>query len=92
MSRPARVGLQLPQLGGEAYHLQQLIYAHTRLGGNGTDNRLAASMSDIIDFDTAAIIAEELGCKVEKEIIVTIEEKLIIGMFAALAWLMDSTV
>ena len=36
-----------------------------------------ASLSDVIDFDTAAIIAEELGCKVEKEIIVTIEERLI---------------
>ena len=40
-------------------------------------NGVMASLSDIIDFDTAAIIAEELGCKVEKEIIVTIEEKLI---------------
>ncbi len=36
-----------------------------------------ASLSEIIDFDTAAIIAEELGCKVEKEVIVTIEERLI---------------
>ena len=36
-----------------------------------------ASLSDVIDFDTAAIIAEELGCKVEKEVIVTIEERLI---------------
>ncbi len=36
-----------------------------------------ASLSQIIDFDTAAIIAEELGCKVEKEVVVTIEEKLI---------------
>ena len=40
-------------------------------------NGVMASISDVIDFDTAAIIAEELGCKVEKEIIVTIEEKLI---------------
>ena len=40
-------------------------------------NGVMASLSDIIDFDTAAIIAEELGCKVEKEIIVTIEERLI---------------
>jgi len=36
-----------------------------------------ASVSDVIDFDTAAIIAEELGCKVEKEVIVTVEERLI---------------
>ena len=40
-------------------------------------NGIMASLSDIIDFDTAAIIAEEMGCKVEKEVIVTIEEKLI---------------
>ena len=40
-------------------------------------NGVMASLSEIIDFDTAAIIAEEMGCKVEKEVIVTIEEKLI---------------
>ena len=40
-------------------------------------NGIMASLSQIIDFDTAAIIAEELGCVVEKEVIVTIEEKLI---------------
>ena len=36
-----------------------------------------ASMSDVIDYDTAALVAMELGCKVEKEVVVTIEEKLI---------------
>ena len=36
-----------------------------------------ASLSEIIDYDTAALVAMELGCKVEKEVIVTIEEKLI---------------
>ena len=40
-------------------------------------NGIMASLSQLIDFDTAAIIAEELGCVVEKEVIVTIEEKLI---------------
>ena len=40
-------------------------------------NGVMASLSQLIDFDTAAIIAEEMGCKVEKEVIVTIEEKLI---------------
>ena len=40
-------------------------------------NGIMASLSEIIDFDTAAIIAEEMGCKVEKEVVVTIEEKLI---------------
>ncbi|MCD7792765.1 MAG: translation initiation factor IF-2 [Oscillospiraceae bacterium] len=36
-----------------------------------------ASVSDIIDFDTAALVAMEMGCKVEKEIVVTVEERLI---------------
>ena len=40
-------------------------------------NGIMASLSQIIDFDTAAIIAEEMGCKVEQEVVVTIEEKLI---------------
>ena len=40
-------------------------------------NGVMASLSQIIDYDTAAFVAEELGCKVEKEVIVTIEEKLI---------------
>ena len=40
-------------------------------------NGVMASVSQVIDFDTAAIIAEDMGCKVEHEVIVTIEEKLI---------------
>ncbi|MBQ9985454.1 MAG: translation initiation factor IF-2 [Oscillospiraceae bacterium] len=36
-----------------------------------------ASLSDVIDYDTAAIVALEMGAKVEKEVIVTIEDKLI---------------
>ena len=35
-----------------------------------------ASISEVIDYETAAIIAEEMGCKVEKEVHVTIEERL----------------
>ena len=36
-----------------------------------------ASVSEIIDYDTAALVAMEMGCKVEKEVVVTVEEKLI---------------
>jgi len=36
-----------------------------------------ASVSEIIDYDTAALVAMELGCVVEKEVIVTVEERLI---------------
>ena len=35
-----------------------------------------ASVSETIDFDTAALVAEEMGAKVEKEVHVTIEERL----------------
>jgi translation initiation factor IF-2 len=35
------------------------------------------SVSEIIDYDTAALVAMELGCKVEKEVVVTVEERLI---------------
>ena len=36
-----------------------------------------ASVSDVVDYDTAALVAMELGCKVEKEVVVTVEERLI---------------
>ena len=36
-----------------------------------------ASVNQTVDYDTAALVAMELGCKVEKEVIVTIEERLI---------------
>ncbi len=35
-----------------------------------------ASISDVIDYDTAALVAMEIGAKVEKEVFVTIEERL----------------
>ena len=40
-------------------------------------NGVMASLSQLIDFDTAAIIAEEMGCVVEREVHVTVEERLI---------------
>lgn len=36
-----------------------------------------ASINDNLDFDTAAIVAEELGAKVEKLVVVTIEDRII---------------
>ncbi|MBM6919562.1 translation initiation factor IF-2 [Phocea massiliensis] len=36
-----------------------------------------AAQNQVIDFDTASIVAEEMGAKVEKEVVVTIEERLI---------------
>ncbi len=40
-------------------------------------NGVMASINQTIDFDTAEFVATELGCKVEREIVVTIEERLI---------------
>ena len=40
-------------------------------------NGVIAAINQTIDFDTAEFVAVELGCKVEKEITVTIEEKII---------------
>ena len=39
-------------------------------------NGVMASVNQTIDFDTAEFVAVELGCKVEREVVVTIEEKL----------------
>ena len=35
-----------------------------------------ASVNEVVDYDTAYLIADELGVKVSKEVVVTIEEKL----------------
>ena len=40
-------------------------------------NGVMAGINQTIDFDTAEFVATEMGCKVEKEITVTIEERLI---------------
>lgn len=37
-----------------------------------------ANQNQTIDFDTAALVAEELGAKVEHEVVVSIEERLIV--------------
>lgn len=36
-----------------------------------------ASVNEVIDYDTAAIVATELGAKVEKQVVVSIEEQII---------------
>jgi len=39
-------------------------------------NGVMASVNENIDFETAEYVATELGCKVEREVVVTIEERL----------------
>lgn len=38
---------------------------------------IMATVNEVIDFDTAEIVATELGAKVEREVVVTIEERII---------------
>ncbi len=40
-------------------------------------NGVMAAINQTIDFDTAEFIATEMGCKVEKEVTITIEERII---------------
>ncbi len=40
-------------------------------------NGVMAAQNDVIDYDTAALVAMEIGAKVEKEVVVTIEDRLI---------------
>jgi len=40
-------------------------------------NGVMAAINQTIDFDTAEFVATEMGCKVEKEITITIEERII---------------
>ena len=40
-------------------------------------NGVMAGINQVIDFETAEYVATEMGCKVEKEITVTIEERII---------------
>ena len=40
-------------------------------------NGVMAGINQTIDFDTAEFVATELGCKVEKEVTITIEERII---------------
>lgn len=58
------LAIRMKKTGGEV--VKQLV----KMG-------VMASLSDTIDYDTAALIALEMGCKVEKEVVVTIEERLI---------------
>ncbi len=40
-------------------------------------NGVMAGINQVIDYDTAEFVATEMGCKVEKEITITIEERII---------------
>ncbi len=75
-ARKAQLKVQIPDeitVGELATRLKQTAAnVIKKLMGFG----VMASVSEVIDFDTASLIAEEFGAKVEKEVHVSIEERL----------------
>ncbi len=75
-ARKAQLKVQIPEeitVGDLAARLKQTAAnVIKKLMGLG----VMASVSEVVDFDTASLIAEEFGAKVEKEVHVTIEERL----------------
>lgn len=75
-ARKAQLKVQIPEeitVGDLAARLKQTAAnVIKKLMGLG----VMASVSEVVDFDTASLIADEFGAKVEKEVHVTIEERL----------------
>ncbi len=75
-ARKAQLKVQIPEeitVGELATRLKQTAAnVIKKLMGLG----IMASVSEVVDFDTASLIADEFGAKVEKEVHVTIEERL----------------
>ncbi|MBU3805899.1 MAG: translation initiation factor IF-2 [Candidatus Fournierella pullistercoris] len=75
-ARKAQLKVQIPEeitVGELATRLKQTAAnVIKKLMGLG----IMASVSEVVDFDTASIVAEEFGAKVEKEVHVSIEERL----------------
>ncbi len=78
--KPVQLEIQIPEtisVGELASRLKKTaVDVIKKLMGLGQ----MASVSDIIDFDTAAIIAEEFGAKYEKEVIITAEDSLLLDI------------
>ena len=75
-ARKAQLKVQIPDeitVGELAARLKQTAAnVIKKLMGYG----IMASMTEVIDYDTAALVADEFGAKVEHEVQVTIEERL----------------
>ena len=62
-------------LGGRKGGMPEMVFEYV-LAQKGIDKK-DVNINQSIDFDTAEFVATEMGCKVEHEVTVTIEEKLI---------------
>ena len=77
IAKKAPVKVQIPDTIGVGELASRMKKTGTEVVKALIKNGVMASLSDIIDYDTAALVAMELGCKVEHEVVVTVEEKLI---------------
>ena len=77
IAKKAPVKVQIPDAIGVGELASRMKKTGTEVVKALIKNGIMASLSDIIDYDTAALVAMELGCKVEHEVVVTVEEKLI---------------
>ena len=77
IAKKAPVKVQIPDAIGVGELASRMKKTGTEVVKALIKNGVMASLSDIIDYDTAALVAMELGCKVEHEVVVSVEEKLI---------------
>ena len=77
IAKKAPVKVQIPDAIGVGELASRMKKTGTEVVKALIKNGIMASLSDIIDYDTAALVAMELGCKVEHEVVVTVEERLI---------------
>ena len=77
IAKKSPVKVQIPDAIGVGELASRMKKTGTEVVKALIKNGIMASLSDIIDYDTAALVAMELGCKVEHEVVVTVEEKLI---------------
>lgn len=75
--KAAQVQLALPEEISVSELAQKLRSTNTEVVKKLMVLGIMASASQVIDFDTASLVAEEMGAKVEREVVVTIEDKLL---------------
>ncbi len=75
--KKASLKLVLPEEIAVSELASKLIVTNAEIVKKLLQLGIMASASQIIDYDTASLIAEEFGAKVSKQVIVTIEDRLI---------------
>ncbi len=75
-ARKAQLKVMVPDEIGVAELALRLKQAAPKVIKKLMSLGVMASLSDLVDFDTAALVADEFGAKVQHEVHVTIEERL----------------